>query len=202
MTDQESRAEPKQNGVVDIEDQAEPKSDTPDLLMEKETVQVEPSDETVPSAEQLALELADAQEKAQEYLDGWQRSRAEFANYKKRKEKEQADSYQYMKGEIIKQYLEITDDLERALNNRTEEINIAEWASGIELIYRKMLKILESEGIDVMETEDGLFDPNLHEAISSEQSEQFESGEIIEVIKKGYMINERVLRPAQVRVAR
>jgi molecular chaperone GrpE len=53
-----------------------------------------------------------------------------------------------------------------------------------------------------METEDGLFDPNLHEAISSEQSEQFESGEIIEVVKKGYMINERVLRPAQVRVAR
>lgn len=202
MTDQESRAEPKQNGVVDIEDQAEPKSDSPDLMMEEETVQVEPSDETVPSAEQLALELADAQEKAQEYLDGWQRSRAEFANYKKRKEKEQADSYQYMKGEIIKQYLEITDDLERALNNRTEEINLAEWASGIELIYRKMLKILESEGIVVMETEDGLFDPNLHEAISSEQSEQFESGEIIEVIKKGYMINERVLRPAQVRVAR
>lgn len=202
MTDQESRAEPKQNGVVDIEDQAEPKSDSPDLMIEEETVQVEPSDETVPSAEQLALELADAQEKAQEYLDGWQRSRAEFANYKKRKEKEQADSYQYMKGEIIKQYLEITDDLERALNNRTEEINLAEWASGIELIYRKMLKILESEGIVVMETEDGLFDPNLHEAISSEQSEQFESGEIIEVIKKGYMINERVLRPAQVRVAR
>ncbi len=202
MTDQESRAELKQNGVVDINDQAEPKSDSPDLMMEEEMVQVEPSDETVPSEEQLALELADAQEKAQEYLDGWQRSRAEFANYKKRKEKEQADSYQYMKGEIIKQYLEITDDLERALNNRTEEINLAEWASGIELIYRKMLKIIESEGIAVMETEDGLFDPNLHEAISSEQSEQFESGEIIEVIKKGYMINERVLRPAQVRVAR
>jgi len=202
MTDQESRAELKQNGVVDINDQAESKSDSPDLMMEEEMVQVEPSDETVPSEEQLALELADAQEKAQEYLDGWQRSRAEFANYKKRKEKEQADSYQYMKGEIIKQYLEITDDLERALNNRTEEINLAEWASGIELIYRKMLKIIESEGIAVMETEDGLFDPNLHEAISSEQSEQFESGEIIEVIKKGYMINERVLRPAQVRVAR
>ena len=202
MTDQESNAEFKQNGVVDIEDQAEPKLDSPDLTVEEEIVQVEPSDETVPGEEQIALELADAQEKAQEYLDGWQRSRAEFANYKKRKEKEQADSYQYMKGEIIKQYLEIMDDLERALNNRTGEINLAEWASGIELIYRKMLKILESEGIAVMETEDGLFDPNLHEAISSEQSEQFESGEIIEVVKKGYMINERVLRPAQVRVAR
>jgi molecular chaperone GrpE len=107
-----------------------------------------------------------------------------------------------MKGEIIKQYLEVMDDLERALSNRTEAVALAEWANGIELIYRKLLKILESEGIAVMEAEDALFDPNLHEAISSEESDQFESGEIIEVIKKGYMINDRVLRPAQVRVAR
>ena len=106
------------------------------------------------------------------------------------------------KGEIIKQYLEVVDDLERALSKRTEETALLEWANGIELIYRKLLKILESEGIAVMDTENAFFDPNLHEAISSEENDQFESGEIIEVVKKGYMSNDRVLRPAQVRVAR
>ena len=202
MTDQGFKEELKENGMAGINDQPEPDSASPELLEEKEEVADEQSDKTMESAEELAQQLADSHEKAQEYLDGWQRSRAEFANYKKRKEKEQADSYQYMKGEIIKQYLEVVDDLERALSNRTEEVALADWANGIELIYRKLLKMLESEGIAVMHTEDVQFDPNLHEAISSEENNQFESGEIIEVVKKGYMVNDRVLRPAQVRVAR
>ena len=202
MTDHGSKEDLKGNGMFDLEDQTEPELDPPELLVEEEMVEVELSDETADSVEELAQELADTREKAQEYLDGWQRYRAEFANYKKRKDKEQAESFQYMKGKIIKQYLEVLDDLERALNNRTEEMNLTDWANGIELIYRKMVKILESEGVAVMDTEDILFDPNLHEAISSEDNEQFESGEIIEVIKKGYMVNDRVLRPAQVRVAK
>jgi molecular chaperone GrpE len=202
MTDNGSKEDLKGNGMFDLEDQTEPELDPPELLVEEEMVEVELSDESAESKEELAQELADTREKAQEYLDGWQRSRAEFANYKKRKDKEQAESFQYMKGKIIKQYLEVLDDLERALNNRTEEMNLTDWANGIELIYRKMVKILESEGVAVMDTEDILFDPNLHEAISSEDNEQFESGEIIEVIKKGYMVNDRVLRPAQVRVAK
>ncbi|MFN2159811.1 MAG: nucleotide exchange factor GrpE [Anaerolineales bacterium] len=202
MTDQRAKDEIKKNGMAELEDQDEPDVDSNHASAGDELIEVEQSGDTPESPEELTRELADTREKAQEYLDGWQRSRAEFVNYKKRKEKEQAESYQYMKGEIIKQYLEVIDDLERALNNRSEEVNIAEWTNGIELIYRKMLKILESEGVTVMESEDGMFNPNLHEAISSEASDEFDSGEIIEVVKKGYLINDRVLRPAQVRVAR
>ena len=202
MTDQSAKDEIKKNGMAELEDQDEPDVDSTHASAGDELIEVEQSGDTPESPEELTRELADTREKAQEYLDGWQRSRAEFVNYKKRKEKEQAESYQYMKGEIIKQYLEVIDDLERALNNRSEEVNIAEWTNGIELIYRKMLKILESEGVTVMESEDGMFNPNLHEAISSEASDEFDSGEIIEVVKKGYLINDRVLRPAQVRVAR
>jgi molecular chaperone GrpE len=202
MTDQRAKDEIKKNGMAELEDQDEPDVDSNHASAGDELIEVEQSGGTSESPEELTRELADTREKAQEYLDGWQRSRAEFVNYKKRKEKEQAESYQYMKGEIIKQYLEVIDDLERALNNRSEEVNIAEWTNGIELIYRKMLKILESEGVTVMESEDGMFNPNLHEAISSEASDEFDSGEIIEVVKKGYLINDRVLRPAQVRVAR
>jgi molecular chaperone GrpE len=150
----------------------------------------------------LKQELANIQSKASEYLDGWQRSRAEFANYKKRVEREQAQAYQTAAGSILKRYLDILDDLERALKKRPQEGDGAVWANGIELIYRKFLAILESEGVKQMAAEGDFFDPNLHEAISSEESNHHESGQIIEVLQHGYMLGDRVLRPATVRVAR
>ena len=149
----------------------------------------------------LKDELQAWQGRATEYLDGWQRSRAEFANYKKRQEREQGLVYQNAAGAIIKRYLEVLDDLERALKNRPQEGDEAAWAAGIELVYRKLSAILEAEGVVAMGTEGQLFDPNLHEAISQEDNDHYESGQIIEVIKQGYLIGERVLRPALVRIA-
>ena len=159
-------------------------------------------EEQVDELETLNLELENTREKADEYLDGWQRSRAEFANFKKRVEKEQAQVYQNAAGSIIKKYLDVLDDLERALQNRPEEGDGANWAEGIDLIYRKFLTILECEGITRMDTEGMFFDPTLHEAVTSEEDEQFESGQIIEVLQQGYKLGDRVLRPAKVRVAK
>ncbi len=150
----------------------------------------------------LKQELENTRSKSEEYLDGWQRSRAEFANYKKRVEREQAQIFQTTSGAIIKRYLEIIDDLERALANRPQQGEGELWAEGIELIYRKFLSLLESEGVMLMKAQGEQFDPNLHEAISSEENDEFQSGQIIEVIKQGYTQGERVLRPALVRVAR
>lgn len=150
----------------------------------------------------LQAELAETRAKADEYLDGWQRSRAEFANYKKRVEREQAQIHQTAAGNLAKRYLEVIDDLERALKNRPQEDEGAAWANGIELVYRKLLTILESEGVTQMQADGQDFDPTLHEAITSEQSDQHESGQIIEVLQQGYMLGDRVLRPAMVRVAR
>ncbi|MBN1148313.1 MAG: nucleotide exchange factor GrpE [Anaerolineales bacterium] len=150
----------------------------------------------------LQQELEEARSQANEYLDGWQRSRAEFANYKKRVEREQAQTYQAASSNIIKRYLNILDDLERALKNRPSDGEGAVWAEGVELIYRKFQSTLENEGVKPMQAAGQLFDPNLHEAISSEESGQHESGEIIEVLQQGYMLGERVLRPAVVRVAK
>jgi molecular chaperone GrpE len=90
------------------------------------------------------------------------------------------------------------DDLERALAHRPE--NLA-WADGIDLIYRKLQAILEAEGLKRIEAEGQLFDPNFHEAILQESVEGMESGRIISVVQNGYMIGERVIRPAQVKVA-
>lgn len=159
--------------------------------------------ETTPDlTEALQKELEEATAQAAEYLDGWQRARADFANYKKRVEREQAQVYQTAAGNIIKRFLEVADDLERALKNRPQDGDGAAWAGGVELVYRKVLTILESQGVKPMGAPGQLFDPNFHEAVSSEESDQFQSGQIIEVLQPGYMLGDRVLRPAMVRVAR
>lgn len=152
--------------------------------------------------EALRQQLADQQAKAEEYLDGWQRARAEFANYKKRVEREQSQAYQMAAGSILKRYLEVLDDLERALKNRPKEGEGQAWANGIELIYNKLLAFLENEGVKQFQAEGQSFDPNYHEAVTSEDSDQHSSGQIIEVLQQGYLLGERVLRPAMVRVAR
>jgi len=162
----------------------------------------QPAEEASPqdvAALQGQLEAAQAQ--AQEYLDGWQRARAEFTNYKRRVERDREQMQQDAVARVVARYLPIVDDLERALKNRPTEGEGAAWAEGIELVYRKLLAALEADGVRPMEAEGSMFDPNLHEAILQEPSEEHESGQVIEVLQRGYLIGERVLRPALVKVA-
>jgi molecular chaperone GrpE len=149
-------------------------------------------------AADLEKQLAEAQSQAGEYKDGWQRAVAELQNYRRRVEREQAESYQAALGSIVKRYLTILDDLERALAHRPADLP---WADGIELIYRKLQTILENEGLKRIEAEGQPFDPNFHEAIAQEPAVGVESGTVIGVIQQGYMLGERVIRPAMVRVA-
>ena len=151
------------------------------------------------AALKIALEEMDM--KAEEYLDGWQRARAEFANYKKRVTRENMDIRQVARGEVIKLYLDIADDLERALQEKPEIGDGETWAEGIEIIFQKLRARLESEGIKPMNPLGEEFDPNIHEALMKEESEEYESGQIIEVMQEGYWIGDKVLRPALVRVA-
>ena len=150
----------------------------------------------------LQEKLAETETKAAEHLDGWQRAQAEFANYKKRLAREQEQQAAEVRGRVIKHYLEIVDDLERALKNAPQESAGAEWAQGIELIYNKLISYLESEGLIRMHPLGEHFDPNLHEAITQEESPDHESGTIIEVLRPGYLLGDRVLRPASVKVAK
>ncbi len=154
------------------------------------------------SAAALAEELQQLQAQSKEYFDGWQRERADFANYKRRVDRDQQAMALSMKGDIIKKYLAILDDMERALKHRPVDGSAGSWANGIELISRKLHSILEAEGVKVIPAEGVEFDPNVHEAITHEDSPEHESGQIIEVIQQGYTLGDRVLRPAMVRVAR
>ncbi len=148
--------------------------------------------------EALKKQLEEAEAKAAENLDGWQRAQAEFVNYKNRIQRDREAEYVAMKGDIFKKVLPVLDDLERALANRP---NGDSWAEGMALIARKFQNVLEAEGVKRIEAAGQPFDPTLHEAISSEPSQEVESGHVIEVVQNGYMLGDRIIRPAMVRVA-
>jgi len=147
----------------------------------------------------LKKKLEESESRASEYKDGWMRSQAEFQNYRKRIERDNEMMYSSMKGDIIRKVLPALDDLERALQNRPSDSGA--WVSGIELIQKKLVSILEIEGVKKIEAQGVAFDPNFHEAISHESADGFESGHVIAVVQNGYMLGERVIRPALVRVA-
>jgi molecular chaperone GrpE len=168
---------------------------------QEEAASVEDENIDMAEFEQLKESLDENRAKAQEYLDGWQRSRAEFANYKKRILREREQVHQVMKGKVIRDYLEILDDLERALKDRPTDEEGSAWAEGIELIYQKLKAKLEAEDVRPMDPEGEQFDPNLHEALMMEETDEYESGQVIDVVEQGYWIGDRVLRPAKVRVA-
>ncbi len=168
------------------------------------TEAVETENVTIPLKDYAAQleELDDLRKKTDEFSDGWQRERAEFANYRKRVERDREMERQNSKIDVIKKYLAVHDDFERAMKNIPAESTQAAWLDGLKLIDQKLKNLLEGEGITAIPIENMAFDPALHEAISHEENPDFESGQIIEVVQQGYVIGERVIRPALVRVAK
>jgi|WetSurMetagenome_2_1015567.scaffolds.fasta_scaffold54575_3 molecular chaperone GrpE len=140
---------------------------------------------------------------AVENLDGWQRARAEFANYKRRVEAERAELTASAGAEALKRVLPAVDDFERAMQTLPDDLKDNPWVNGVAMVQRKLNAALEQSGITPLATNPGdPFDPNVHEAITHEDSDQFGSEQIIGEVQRGYKIGDRVLRPALVRVAR
>jgi molecular chaperone GrpE len=199
MTEEHKEETPEVKDVIEESEQIE--SQKEDEALEVEVI--EPDDEAeLDRVAELENQLLEALNKKDEYLDGWQRTQADFANYKKRVDRDRLLMQQNAVGLVALRYLEVLDDLERALANQPQDGEGSDWANGIDLVYRKWLKALEADNIKPMEADHQLFDPMLHEAISHEESDEHDSGEIIEVVRTGYLIGDRVLRPARVRVAK
>lgn len=188
----------KKDNDTPNEEAEEADGDNRPAQAEAQAVETDPA---MDELDELAAQLEAARAEAAANLDGWQRAQAEFANYRKRQEQQRAQLYDEAVARVVKRYLEVLDDLERALNTRPAEGEGAEWSAGVELVARKLLTILENEGVRSMDPLGQPFDPNLHEAIAQEPSDGHESGTILEVLQKGYLLGERVLRPAVVRVA-
>jgi len=150
----------------------------------------------------LSEQLAVAQEKADDYLDQWRRTAAEFSNYKKRSERERAEHQVFATAGFIGKLLPAIDDLDRAFENLPDHLKEDDWVGGVQMVRQKLMTLLEQEGVEPIAQSGCAFDPNLHEAITYEENSDHEEGEVIDVVQKGYRIGERILRPAQVRVAK
>lgn len=151
---------------------------------------------------ELEEKLAAAETRAEEMFERLQRTTAEFQNSQRRREKQMADQMDRSNSRLIERMLPVLDDFDLAFRNMPEEFATEEngWIAGLQQIDKKLQRLLEDEQVTAIDP-DGEFDPNRHEAVSSEPNEEVESGHIIETLRTGYEYKGRVLRPALVRVA-
>ena len=157
------------------------------------------------SREELIEEVKEKNEKIEEMdaeiddlLSRLQRLQADFVNYRKRSQREKAEMSARGKIKLCASLLPVIDNFERALKS---EDNKNDFYKGVEMIYNQLLKTFADQGIEEILAEGEEFNPEYHEAIMRVESEEFEEGTVVEVVQKGFSLDDRVIRPAMVKVA-
>ncbi|MFH1714564.1 MAG: nucleotide exchange factor GrpE [Candidatus Nealsonbacteria bacterium] len=144
--------------------------------------------------------LKECQKQRDEYLSGWQRARADFINYKKQEIERIGEILNYQKEELILRLLPVLDSFDTAEGNITEKEK--ESLKGFLQIKFQILDFLKQQQVAEIKTEGEKFNPEFHEAVEIIESEESESGTILEEIQKGYTLNDKLIRPAKVKVAK
>ena len=152
--------------------------------------------------ERLKGEAEAAQAQADEYLTALQRERAEFLNFKRRTTEDRQRELGLAAEDLIRKVLAVADDFDRAIEARPDAIAQDPWFEGISAIDRKLRQLLDSEGVSAIDVAPGTpFDPREHEAIATVPTTEQREGEVVEQVRRGYRLRDRVLRPALVAVA-
>jgi molecular chaperone GrpE len=153
----------------------------------------------------LQAELAAATNEAKDWHDRYLRKAAEFENFRKRTERERTEAATLAKSSVLFEILPIVDACERALSSFPEATetdgSLDQYRQGFQLLYKQLNDALSRIGVTAMEVRGEKFDPHLHEAVSREESDEYEENTIVEELHRGYLFKDRLLRPAQVRVA-
>jgi molecular chaperone GrpE len=158
---------------------------------------------TVEAQLEQARSAADEERrKSEAYLDLAQRAQADFVNYKRRTAQELEQKIRDANGGLLTQLLPVIDDLQRALANVPADLAEQPWPQGVTLIAQKLEQILQRQGLEQIGGEGDRFDPHIHEAVAYEEHPVYDEGQVASVYRVGYRLNDRVLRPAQVVVAR
>ncbi len=182
-------------------EEKEKESKRPDEAPAEETETPSPPKANEPSAKApdtikgMKARLEEETEKAQRLLANWQRAEADFANYKKRAEQERDESRRMANAALIINILPILDDLERAFSSLDVRLVGLTWFDGIRLIHRKLQLTLENAGVRPIQSEGQTFDPRFHEAVTYGEGEE---GKVVAEVQRGYLLHDRVLRPAMV----
>lgn len=153
-----------------------------------------------PSTADLEAQLAQERERSGGYLEELQRERASFINFRRRTEQERESWNRDANAALIFNILPVLDDFERARDAVPEDQKDSPWVDGMLLIGRRLYSTLELAGLRQIEAAGKPFDPSLHEAVSVQPVEDQEAGIVLEELRKGYMLGDRVLRPSMVQV--
>jgi len=159
------------------------------------------ADEPVTDPVDAPPAASDLQRERDDYYDRWLRKSAEFDNYRKRIERERREQSDQAVTDLLLELLSVVDDFDRALTVDAGEGGAA-YQRGVELIHAKLNDLLKKYGVRPMDTLGADFEPNLHQAVMHEVSPEHREGEIISELAKGYLRNDRLLRPAMVKVAK
>ena len=165
---------------------------------EKNSEKPEVKSEPAPEPEQdLAKILAYTKQKADDYLDSWKRTQADFINYKRRTEQERLEIGKYANSELILSLLPVLDDFERAFESIPPRVGKTAWVDGIRLVERKLKATLAAQGLCPIKAVGETFDPNQHEAVMHSKGED---GKVVQEMEKGYKLFDKILRPSKVAV--
>lgn len=184
------------------EEKVEQEIETKDQVVSEEE-NAKDSDEVIVEEAEVTNEATptddnQAEAKAAEYLDKWQRLMAEFDNYRKRSEKEKADSYDYAVSNTVAEMLPVIDNFERALKVESQDKS---FYAGVEMIYKQMIGVLEKFHVTPIDATGKEFDPNLHNAVMHIDDENLGENIVAEELQKGYLYKEKVIRHSLVKVA-
>ena len=166
-----------------------------------ETADVSPS-ALLGEIEELKERLARAEQEAGDNKAGWQRTAADFANYRRRTDQDREATLGLANELLLRKLLAVVDDFDRALAAMPKELEHLGWIEGLWLVERKLRMLLESEGVIPIEALGKPFDPREHEAVVHEETTEAADGTVIGELQRGYRIRDRVLRPALVNVAK
>lgn len=171
-------------------------------MLEKE-INEEVNEETTPQStgDEMETELIEKEKLANDYLDKLQRTMAEYDNFRKRTIKEKALMYDNGAKEVFEKILPVVDNFERALEMTSEDGADSSFVLGIEMIYKQLKGVMQELGVEEIEALGKEFDLNLHHAVFHEDREDCGENQVIEVLQKGYMYKDRVLRYSMVKVA-
>lgn len=154
------------------------------------------------SESELRAALAKSQAEAASYHDSWLRSAADLSNARKRMARELDEHRAIAAARVIEKLIPVMDDLDRAFASAPAGEANAEWLAGFRMIQRKLEGVLDAEGVAPIPAEGRMFDPTVHEAMTHEEAEGYDEGQVIAEVARGYRLGDKVLRPSMVRVAK
>ena len=186
---------PQEEDVVTVEAPTE----TLEEILAEEDAEARRAERAASASSDARADLERATREIAELRDAQLRKLAEFENFRKRTEREKSDYFRFALGDFFRDLLPVVDNFERALGH-APAADDDEYRTGVELIYRQLVEALRKRGLREVPTE-GPFDPNVHEAVAREEAPGVEPNTILEVLQKGYYLNDRLLRPAFVKVA-